>query len=482
MNTITPSLRIAVPPEGSRQQIEVVDPFDRQPFATLDVAVSADIDSALTAAAEVFADRRRWLSGEQRRRILADTAAKLEQQLDSFTEDLAREGGKPRADARIEVVRAVDGLRNCAELLRSHGAGESIATGINAASAQRVSFATHEPIGVVAAVSAFNHPLNLAVHQIGPAVAAGCPFILKPSTSTPYTPCRLVDLMHECGLPPAHGQALIINDNALSSALATDARVAFFSFIGSAAVGWMLRSKLAPGTRCALEHGGAAPVIVNKDIDIKKTAALLARGGFYHAGQVCISAQRVFAHRDIAEPLAIAVAEAARAMPVGAQLAEGTMVGPMITPAEVTRVQQWVDEARSGGGEILTGGQAVSETCFPATVIAGTPTQCRLARQEVFGPVVTINAFDDLDVALGEANSLDYKFQASVFSADLDFALYCYRRLDASAVMINDHTAWRVDWMPFAGLAQSGYGIGGIPYTFDDMQISKLAVIHSPSL
>ncbi|MCA8838016.1 MAG: aldehyde dehydrogenase family protein, partial [Proteobacteria bacterium] len=180
MNTITPSLRIAVPPEGSRQQIEVVDPFDRQPFATLDVAVSADIDSALAAAAEVFADRRRWLSGEQRRRILADTAAKLEQQLDSFTEDLAREGGKPRADARIEVVRAVDGLRNCAELLRSHGAGESIATGINAASAQRVSFATHEPIGVVAAVSAFNHPLNLAVHQIGPAVAAGCPFILKP--------------------------------------------------------------------------------------------------------------------------------------------------------------------------------------------------------------------------------------------------------------------------------------------------------------
>ena len=482
MNKIEPHLRIFQPAAKTRPQAEVVDPYDRKPWQSLDLADADDIEQALQAASAVHADRGRWLDGDERIEILSRAASHIEAKLEEFTEDLAREGGKPYSDAKIETVRAVDGLRNCSELLRNHGAGEGIATGINAASKQRISFSSHEPIGVVVAISAFNHPLNLAVHQIGPAIAAGCPFVLKPATATPFSAYRLLDVLHQCGLPADHGQALLTQNSQLSQALACDRRVGFLSFIGSAEVGWMLRSCLAAGARCALEHGGSAPVIVDKGVDIAKTAALLARGGYYHAGQVCISVQRVYADEAIAEELAAALVETAGHMPVGAQLEKGTAIGPMISSAEVERVHSWVGEACAGGGKLMCGGEAVSKTCYPATLVWSPPQDCRLSREEVFGPVIALWPYKNVDEAIASANALDYKFQAAVFSPQLDFAMHCYRRLNAAAVMINDHTAWRVDWMPFAGLGHSGYGVGGIPYTFEDMQTRKLAVLQSPSL
>jgi acyl-CoA reductase-like NAD-dependent aldehyde dehydrogenase len=258
--------------------------------------------------------------------------------------------------------------------------------------------------------------------------------------------------------------------------------VAFFSFIGSARVGWHLRARLAPGTRCALEHGGAAPVLVDKDADPDAVVLALAKGGFYHAGQVCVSVQRVFADQRIAEELAQRIADAGAAMRVGDPLDPETDVGPLIRPAEVDRIHDWVAEAREGGADCLTGGQPLSETCYRPTVLLDPSDGAKVSRQEIFGPVICVYPYADVDEAIQRANDLRFAFQAAVISRNIDFALGAASRLAASAVMINDHTAFRVDWMPFAGLKESGLGVGGIPHTFHDMQIEKLIVMHSARL
>jgi acyl-CoA reductase-like NAD-dependent aldehyde dehydrogenase len=354
--------------------------------------------------------------------------------------------------------------------------------GLNAASSGRAAFTRYEPVGVAVAFSAFNHPLNLIVHQAAPAIAAGCPVIVKPAEAAPLSCMRFVGILHEAGLPEEWAQALVTTDLDVAGALAADARVGFFSFIGSARVGWMLRSKLSPGTRCALEHGGAAPVIVAADADLGAAVPLLAKGGFYHAGQVCVSVQRVYADRTIARALAERLAQRAAAMKVGDPLRPDTEVGPLIRPAEVRRIEEWVREAAAAGGEVLCGGRALSETCYAPTVILDPPDTVRVSTEEAFGPIVCVYSFDALDGAIARANALPYAFQAAVFTRDIDTALRAARRLDASAVIVNDHTAFRVDWMPFAGLRRSGLGVGGIPSTMRDMQIEKMIVVRSREL
>jgi len=290
---------------------------------------------------------------------------------------------------------------------------------------------------------------------------------------------RLVRILHEAGLPPAWCQALLTSDLDVSGQLVSDPRVGFFTFIGSGKVGWMLRSQLAPGARCSLEHGGAAPVIVAPDADLDDTIPLLTKGGFYHSGQVCVSVQRVFAHASLASRVADGLARSAAALRVGDPTLDGVDAGPLIRPAEVTRVGNWVEEARSGGARILCGGEPYSERAYQPTVLLDPAEDCKVSTSEIFGPVVCVYSFDDVDDAIARANALPYAFQAAVFTRSIDTMLRATHRLDAATVMVNDHTAFRVDWMPFAGLRESGYGIGGIPYTLHDMQIEKLTVIRS---
>jgi acyl-CoA reductase-like NAD-dependent aldehyde dehydrogenase len=367
------------------------------------------------------------------------------------------------------------------DLLRTQ-AGRGIPMGINSASTGRLAFTQHEPIGPVVAFSAFNHPVNLIVHQIAPAVAAGAPFVVKPAEATPLSCMRVVAILREAGLPEEWGQALVTTDFEVSGRLVSDARVGFFSFIGSGRVGWMLRSQLAPGTRCALEHGGAAPVVVGADADLSDVVPLLTRGGFYHAGQVCVSVQRVFAHRSLASDLARRLAEAAGGLRVGDPTLSETDVGPLIRPTEVERVATWVDEAVAGGAEALCGARAHGDRGYAPTVLLEPPPDARVSTLEVFGPVVCVYAYDDLDDAIARANALPFSFQAAVFTRDIETAVRAARRLDAATVLVNDHTAFRVDWMPFAGHRESGYGTGGIPFTFEDMQAEKLIVIRSAEL
>jgi len=478
MNETFPAMIPAAVASGT---LTVVAPFDGGVIAEVETVGTEAIDHALATAQALYRDRSGWLDGATRVAVLERAAALMQERFEMLATEAAREGGKPLVDSRIEVARAIDGVRNCAELLR-HETGHEIAMGYNAASANRVAFTRREPIGVVVAVSAFNHPLNLIVHQVGPAVAAGCPVIVKPAEDTPLSCLRFVAILREAGLPEAWCQAAVTDDHATAEALVTDPRVAFFSFIGSARVGWMLRGRLAPGTRCALEHGGAAPVILARDADLDDALPLIAKAGFYHAGQVCVSVQRVFAPAAMAEAVARRLAELGAAMPIGDPTLETTAIGPLIRPREVERVQEWVDEAVAGGARLFGDGRPLSATCYPATVLLDPPETARVSCNEVFGPVICVYGYTDETEATARANALPYAFQAAVFTRDLDTALRAWRRLDASAVMVNDHTAFRVDWMPFAGLRESGHGTGGIPYSYRDMTIEKMVVIRSREL
>ena len=277
---------------ASGTPLEVTAPYDNALLATVATADALAVEQALTTAYGLFLDRSKWLSKQRRISILQKTALLMKEQRDELALAAAEEGGKPLIDSEVEVDRAIDGVHNCIECLRT-ATGREIPMGVNAASVNRLAMTRHEPIGVVVAVSAFNHPLNLIVHQVGPAIASGCPVIVKPAEDTPLSCFRFVEILREAGLPEAWCQPLVVGELEVATQLVTDARVGFFSFIGSARVGWMLRSQLAPGARCALEHGGAAPVIVAADADLEKTLPALAKGGFYHAGQVCGSVQRV---------------------------------------------------------------------------------------------------------------------------------------------------------------------------------------------
>jgi len=456
-------------------------PYDRSVIGEVPTADAAAVEQALATAYSLFRDRDAWLPTARRIEILERAQALLRERAESLATFAAREGGKPLIDSRVEVARAADSLKICVETVRTQ-AGEVVPMGVNPASANRLAFTQTEPIGPVVAVSAFNHPLNLIAHQVGPAIAAGCPVIVKPAPTTPLSCWRFVDLLREAGLPPDWCIPILPVDLELATALVCDPRVAFFSFIGSAKVGWMLKSKLAPGTRCALEHGGVAPVILAADADLAYALPLVAKGGFYHAGQVCVSVQRVYADRSVAARFAGDLAAAADKLVVGDPTRAETEVGPLITPSDVARVHAWVERAVAGGARLLSGGRPRSETSYAPTVLLDPPADCEVSTQEVFGPVVCVYSSDSIDESIARANSLPVSFQSAVFTRSLDTALRCYQRLDASAVMVNDHTAFRVDWMPFAGLRVSGHGVGGIPHTIRDLQVQKMLVVRSPEI
>jgi len=478
---MTDHFPLLVPGAEADGKVEVTAPYDCSVIATVDTGGSDAVETALKTADALYRDRDNWLTAEQRIQVLDRTADIMQSRFDELAVEAAREGGKPLVDSKIEVARAIDGIKNCIEVLRTEH-GEEIPMQKNAASMHRLAFTTHEPIGVVVALSAFNHPLNLAVHQIGPAIAAGCPVIIKPASDTPLSCFRLIAMLREAGLPDNWCQGILTSDLDVATQLVTDKRVGFFSFIGSAGVGWMLRSKLAPGTRCALEHGGVAPVIVAEDANLDDAVPMLAKAGFYHAGQVCVSVQRIYAYSSIARQVAERIAEAGKNMKVGDPTLPDTDIGPLIRHAETDRIDEWVQDAVSKGAELISGGSKLSDSLYEATVLFNPPDDAVISCNEVFGPVIQVYSYDDIDEAINRANALDVSFQAAVFSKNIDTCMYAFKHLNGSAIMVNDHTAFRVDWMPFAGLKHSGYGVGGIPYTFRDMQIEKMMVIRSPSL
>ena len=460
--------------------IEVTSPYDGKVVGTVPFTSLEEIEKVIDIAYEKFLDVDNWIPKFKRVEILENVMKIMSSQVEELTILCASEGGKPYMDSKVEVLRAINGIKIAIEQIAVQE-GQEIAMGHTPTSVNRMAYTMKEPIGVVAAISAFNHPFNLAIHQVIPAIAVGCPVIIRPATQTPMSAIRLVEILKEAGLPDGWAQAVVC-DRKGGELLVTSPKTAFFTFIGSGQVGWYLNSKASPGTRSALEHGGVAPVIVEPDADFDSMVPDLGKGGFYHAGQVCVSVQRIFAHESIADKLAQKLAFYASKLVVGNQLDPKTEVGPLINHNEVNRVEEWVNEAVTKGGKILTGGKRISDSCFEPTVIVNPSDDAIISQKEIFGPVVVVYSYKTLDEAIKRANQLEVSFQAAVFTKNIDTALKAVKRLNATAVMVNDHTAFRVDWMPFGGAKTSGLGVGGIPDSMKEMQNQKMMVIKSPSL
>ncbi len=460
--------------------LQVTRPFDGSVIKEIPLHNAGDVESALHLAHGLFKDQTRWLPAWQRIAILEKVVQIMNGQSDELIRLAAEEGGKPLMDSRVEVLRAINGVKLAIEHI-AQIKGEQVPMGQTESSVNRLAFTTREPIGVVVSISAFNHPLNLIIHQVVPAIAVGSPVIIKPALTTPLSCLKFVEILSQAGLPEGWCQSLVC-DNETSEKLVTDERINYLSFIGSANVGWFLRSKLSPGTRCALEHGGAAPVVVEADADFEPMLDSLLKGGFYHAGQVCVSVQRIFAHADICDKLTQQLALRALKLVVGDPLDERTEVGPLILPREVDRVERWVNQARKQGATVVCGGHRISDSCYAPTVLLNPPEDANVSRMEIFGPVVCVYSYTDRQQAIERANALPYAFQASIFTNKLDTALDAVKQLNATAVMVNDHTAFRVDWMPFGGRDSSGIGMGGIQYSMHEMTREKLMVFKSTVL
>ncbi|MEP1782483.1 aldehyde dehydrogenase family protein, partial [Reichenbachiella sp.] len=429
--------------------LEVNAPFDQKLIKEIPLATSQEMTAAIDRAHALFLDQSQWLPKHKRVEILENVVFLMEERSDEIIQTSAQEGGKPWVDTEIEMKRAINGVKLAIENI-GHLKGEEVAMGHTASSANRMAYTMREPIGVVASVSAFNHPINLIIHQTIPAIAVGSPVIIKPAPTTPLTCLLLVDIFESAGLPKGWCTAMPC-DNEVAEQLVTSPKVNFFSFIGSAKVGWYLRSKLSPGTRCALEHGGAAPVIIEPDADIKSMIPALVKGGYYHSGQVCVSVQRVYVHESIIDEVTEEMDSQIRALISGDPLDKKTDLGPLILPKEVDRVHEWVEEARESGAKVVCGGKKISDYFYEPTLLLNPSDKCKVSSQEIFGPVVCLYSYTDRQEAIDRANSLEFAFQSSVFTKNIDVALDTVKKLNSMAVMVNDDTAFSVDWMPFCG-------------------------------
>ena len=457
--------------------LKVFAPYDEHLIRELPLTSMEDAERILGKAHALYLDHSRRLPKYERIRILKDFRKLLSENVDALARQAAEEGGKPLVDSIIEVNRAVNGVEVAMQELGQMG-GMEIPMELNESSKNHIAYTMLEPVGVVAAISAFNHPVNLIIHQVVPAVATGCPVIVKPAAATPLSCFSVVDMLYKAGLPEEWCKAIVC-DREVTNKIASDSRVRFVTFIGSAKVGWKLRNNLAPGAGCALEHGGAAPVIVEADAVVDAILPGLVKGGYYHAGQVCVSVQRLFVQRKIMSEVKDRMVDMVRKLKVGDPIDESTEVGPLIKPGEVDRVDSWVKEAINEGAELLWGGKKISNTCYEPTLLLNPSQMSKCSQEEIFGPVVCLYEYDNYLDAVEVANMVPFNFQASIYTASLNTALDCVKRLKAKAVMVNEHTAFRVDWMPFGGAEMSGLGVGGIGYSMRDMCHEKLMVIKS---
>src|SRR5574338_607586 len=410
-----------------------------------------------------------WITGDD----WVEVAAALAARADEAARLISAEAGKPMKAARVEASRAVSTYTMAAVEARKL-AGEIVPMDASQAGDGKLAFTQRVPIGVVGAISPFNFPLNLVAHKIAPALAAGCAVVLKPATQTPLSALFLAELEVEAGLPPGWLNVLVGPSAEIGDVLVEDPRVALITFTGSGAVGWKLRER-APRKRVNLELGNATPVIVEADADVALAASKCAANAFSYAGQSCISVQRVFVHDDVYEAFRDAFVPLVDALVVGDPADEETDVGPLIAASERDRVLEWIEEARAGGAAVLTGGTLENDLVRP-TVVEDPPADARLACDEVFGPVCTLQRYTALDEAIDQANATRYGLQAGIFTGDVTRALSAAARLEFGGVTINEAPTFRADQMPYGGVKDSGNTREGPAWAVREMTEERLVV------
>lgn len=453
-------------------QVTITDPYDGRSIASVRQATVGDVHEAVATA-------RSYLPpavAAMRAQVLDHAAQLVRDRHEDFARVICLEAGKPIAQARLEVTRCIDTLTFSAVEARAT-VGEMVPMEGSGAGLGKVGFVRYEPVGVVGAIAPFNFPLNLVAHKVGPAIAAGCPIVLKPSPQAPLSALGLAAVLEEAGLPTGMLHVLP-GDEAVGAAIVEHPDVALVSFTGSDRVGRAIQASV-PHKPVLLELGNATPVIVAADADVDDAARRVARSGFTHAGQSCVSVQRVYVERGVYERFTgILSAEVARLV-VGDPLDPTTDVGPLINSAAADRVRQTIDEAVAAGGRLLVGGSAHGQVVRP-TVIAELPRQCRLSTDEVFGPVVGVAPVEDLEEGVERANATRYGLQAGIFTRRVDVALVLASRLHMGGVMINDTPTFRADQMPYGGVKESGNTREGPRYAVRAMSVPKMVVVQLP--
>jgi acyl-CoA reductase-like NAD-dependent aldehyde dehydrogenase len=412
-----------------------------------------------------------------RRAEILDTAARLlRERRDHFAEVIAKEAAKPIKTARAEAERAVSTFQFAAAEARKL-AGEVIPLDAIAAGEGKIGFTMRVPRGVVGAISPFNFPLNLVAHKLAPAIAAGCPVVLKPASQTPFSAIELADLLlGECGLPADYLHVVTGGGGTVGNAIVDHPDIALVTFTGSPEVGWGIKAR-APRKHVGLELGNNSPVIIEADGDWATAASKIKVAGFSHAGQSCISTQRVLVHSSIVEGFTAALVEHVRSLVVGDPLDEATDVSALISDDERDRVSSWIDEAVSSGATVAVGGGLDDNGVLLPTVLTGVTPDMKVCSHEVFGPVVAIDTYVDVDDAIRIANDSEYGLQAAIFTSNVATAMKAFTTLDYGGVLVNEVPTWRADQQPYGGLRDSGNTREGPAFSVREMTEIRLVVL-----
>lgn len=450
----------------------VRSPFDGAVIGEAALGDAEAIDAAITAAVSAQ-PAMAALTREERAAILERMAALVARHQDELGRLIERESGKPITYARIEVTRCVDTLRASADAARSL-AGAEIPLDAATSGKGRLGFTRRFPVGPIASITPFNFPLNLVAHKVGPAIAAGCANVVKPASATPLSAIRLGAIAMEAGVPRG-GINVVACDRRTGQRLVEDERLRLLTFTGSADVGFKMKRD-AGKKRVVLELGGNAAAIVLPDADLEDAAARCASGGYYQAGQSCISVQRVIVHKDVFARFRDALADRARATPFGDPAEDATVCGPLIDEGNAERVVAWIDEAKSLGARVVVGG-ARRGAVVPPTLLEGAPATSRVVAEEVFGPVIALEIADSMEHAVALAGATRFGLQCGIFTHDLRAVLHAWENLEVGGIIHNDTPAFRVDLMPYGGVRDSGLGREGPRFTVEEMTESRLLVL-----
>jgi aldehyde dehydrogenase (NAD+) len=455
---------------------EVHSPYDDGVVAEIGVPTDADVEEAAATAASTFEESKR-LPVHARADALDHISKRLAETVDENAELIAKEGGKPLKWATIEATRAISTFRWASEVIR-HGDDEVMRLDTEASLGSRIGIVRRFPFGPVLGITPFNFPLNLVAHKVAPSLAVGAPIVVKPASATPIGSLRLAEFFSETELPKGMYQVLPVSSK-VADGMARDDRYRKISFTGSSEIGWYLKG-LDPKKRVTLELGGNAGVIVHADADLDFAAQRVAYGGYYQAGQSCISVQRVLVSSEVYGDFSDRLVKQVESLKVGDPLDPTVDVGPVIQRAEVDRIKGWVDEAVSQGAKVLTGGEG-DGPFFQPTLIADVRPEMKVCREEIFGPVVTISPYETFEDALRIVNDSRYGLQAGVFTNDINRAFEAHRSIAVGGLIVNDVSAFRADQMPYGGSKDSGFGREGLRYAMEEMTEPRIMVLsHVP--
>jgi acyl-CoA reductase-like NAD-dependent aldehyde dehydrogenase len=467
------ALPIAGERHTSTDTIEVRSPYDGSLIGAVPACTSADVDRAVASAATALASPLPlW-----KRAAILDTAARLlTERREHFASVIAAEAAKPIRTARTEAERAVGTFQFAAAEARKL-AGEVIPLDAIPAGEGKVGFTLRVPRGIVGAIAPFNFPLNLVAHKLAPAIAAGCPVVLKPASQTPFSAIELAELLlGECGLPAEHLHVVTGGGSTVGNAIVDHPDVAMITFTGSPEVGWGIRGRAAR-KHVGLELGNNAPVIIEADSDWHAAATKIRTAGFSHAGQSCISTQRVLVHSSIADDFTKELVGHVETLVVGDPMDEATDVSSLISGGERDRVVEWIDEAVTLGAAVATGGTVDDRGVLAPTVLTDVRPEMKVCAKEVFGPVVAIDTYDDVDEAIRVANDTEYGLQAAIFTSDVATAMKAFQRLDFGGVLVNEVPTWRADQQPYGGLRDSGNTREGPAFSVREMTEIRMVVL-----